>query len=87
MTTPDAPGADALGILPAELSDEDLRRELKHVYATRWDTLNDGSQAAFDTHTRRMHQLEEEFLRRFPAGGDPHPMRTRAGAREEQRRE
>lgn len=81
MTTP-----DALGILPAELSEDDLRRELKHVYATRWDTLNDGSLASFATHTRRMQQLEEEFLRRFPAGDDPHPLRTRAGAREEQGR-
>lgn len=81
MTTP-----DALGILPTELSDEDVRRELKHLYATRWETLNNGSESSFDTHTRRMHQLEGEFLRRFPAGSTTDPMRTRAGRREDDER-
>ena len=82
MTTPEATGGEALGILASELNDDDVRRELKHLYATRWETLTNGSESAFDTHTKRMHQLEEEFLRRFPAGSTPDPMRTRAGRRE-----
>jgi hypothetical protein len=69
------------GIDPAELSDDDLRRELAHLHETRHDTLLGGSQDALDTHTRRMLELEREFLHRFPAEGAPDPLRTRAGSR------
>jgi hypothetical protein len=50
------------GVNPAELSDDDLRRELAHLHQTRHDTLLGGSQDALDTHTRRMLALEGEFL-------------------------
>jgi hypothetical protein len=63
------------------LADEPLRRELHHLYETRWDTLTNGSESAFETHTARMQELEREFLRRFPAESAPHPLRTRAGRR------
>jgi hypothetical protein len=70
------------GIEPADLSDEDLRRELAHLHETRHDTVLDGSEDALDTHTRRMLGLEQEFLRRLPRESAPDPRRTRAGSRE-----
>jgi hypothetical protein len=69
------------GIPPTDLSDEDLRREVKHLHETRHDTLLGGSEDALEAHTRRMLALEQEFLRRFPAEGAPDPLRTRAGSR------
>ena len=54
------------GIDPAVLSDEELLRELSSVHETRHDTLRHGSEAALDNHTRRMEELEGEYLRRFP---------------------
>ena len=69
------------GIPASELSDGDLRRDLTHLYETRFDTLTNGSEDAFETHTQRMLELEQEFLRRFPAEGAPDPLRTRAGRR------
>jgi hypothetical protein len=69
------------GIDPRELADSDLTRELTRLYDTRHDTLLGGSEDALDAHTTRMLALEQEFLRRFPAGGAPNPMRTRAGSR------
>jgi hypothetical protein len=71
------------GIPGPQLSDDDLRRELAHLHNTRNDTLVSGSESALDTHTARMLELEQEFLRRFPAEGAPDPMRTRAGRRAE----
>lgn len=56
-----------LGIPPVELTDEDLRRELSHVHETRHDTFLNGSAHALATHTRRMFELELEYLRRFPS--------------------
>jgi hypothetical protein len=55
-----------VGVPASELSDEDLRRELRSVHDTRNDTLVPGSRAALETHTRRMLELEQEFLTRFP---------------------
>jgi len=69
------------GIPPAELADEDLRREVAHMHETRHDTLLGGSESALEAHTARMLALEQEFLRRFPADAAPDPMRTRAGSR------
>ena len=69
------------GVDPRQLDDADLTRELTHLYQTRHDTLRGGSEDALNAHTARMLALEEEFLRRFPAGGAPDPMRTRAGSR------
>jgi uncharacterized protein DUF6158 len=70
------------GVAPADLDDDDLRREVAHLHETRHDTLLGGSEDALQAHTHRMLALEEEFLRRFPAEGAPDPLRTRAGSRE-----
>lgn len=80
MTTPATP---AQGIPPEQLSDDDLRRHLEHLHATRHETLLDGSEDAFHVHTQRMMSLEREFLRRFPHEAAPDPRRTRAGSRQE----
>lgn len=69
------------GIDPTALSDADLRREVEHLHETRHDTLLNGSEDALEAHTRRMLELEQEFLRRFPAESAPDPARTRAGGR------
>jgi hypothetical protein len=71
------------GIEPAELADDDLRRELKHLHDTRHDTLLGGSEDALEHHTKRMLALEAEFLNRFPQESAPDPRRTRAGSRKE----
>jgi hypothetical protein len=71
-----------VGISPESLKDDDLRRELEHLHATRHSTLLGGSQSAFEHHTERMLALEREFLRRFPEEGAPDPQRTRAGSRQ-----
>jgi Family of unknown function (DUF6158) len=70
------------GIPPEELADDDLRREVAHLHETRHETLLRGSESALEAHTRRMLELEKEFLRRLPAEAAPDPMRTRAGSRE-----
>ena len=70
------------GIPPDQLADDDLRREVAHLHATRHDTLLGGSESALQAHTQRMLALEREFLRRFPEDGAPDPRRTRAGSRE-----
>lgn len=70
------------GIAPQDLADDDLRREVAHLHATRHDTLLGGSEDALEAHTRRMLALEREFLVRFPEDSAPDPMRTRAGSRE-----
>ena len=69
------------GIPPTELADDDLRREVANLHHTRHDTLLGGSEDALEAHTKRMLELEQEFLRRFPAEAAPDPMRTRAGSR------
>ena len=71
------------GIEPSALADDDLRRELKHLHETRHDTVLDGSEGALEHHTRRMLELEAEFLRRLPQEAAPDPRRTRAGSRSE----
>jgi uncharacterized protein DUF6158 len=69
------------GIAPSELEDEDLRQELGSLHRTREDTFLNGSEQSLEEHTRRMLELEEEFLRRFPRETEPAARRTRAGAR------
>ena len=50
----------------AELSDDELATQGKQLHDSRnWVFLH-GSAAQFDTHTRRMLELEQEYLRRFP---------------------
>ena len=53
--------------LPAhELSDEELERQGLHAHATRnWVFLH-GTVEQFRTHTARMLELEQEYLRRHP---------------------
>jgi hypothetical protein len=70
-----------MGIPPADLSREELLRELQSLHSTRLDTLQHGSDDALATHTRRTAELEEEYLRRRPER-EIDPDRLREGARE-----
>jgi hypothetical protein len=71
------------GVPPADLSDDDLRREVERLHETRHEVMLNGTEDAFGAHTRRMLELEQEFLRRFPVESAPDPARTRAGRRED----
>jgi hypothetical protein len=68
------------GVPPAELSQDDLFRELEQLYVTRLATLRHGSPDALENHDRRMAELEAEYLRRRPER-EIDPDRLRAGAR------
>ena len=68
------------GVDPAELSDDDLMRELGHLYETRMDALRHAADQALAEHTRRTNDLEDEYLRRFPER-EVDPERLREGAR------
>jgi hypothetical protein len=78
---PDLAQTAPRGVPPAKLSDDDLEREVRHLHETRHDTFLNGSEDAFEEHTRRMLALEQEYLRRFPERSAPDPLRTRAGSR------
>ena len=52
----------------AEISDEDLNRELAHLYEKRHDILRTGTAEAWANHRERTDQLEAEYVRRFPRG-------------------
>lgn len=54
------------GIDPAELSDDDLFREMGSLHRTRLHTLRHGPDAALATHLRRTAELETEYLTRYP---------------------
>jgi len=69
------------GVVPAALTDEALERELKHIHETRHDTFLHGSEDALQFHTTRMHELEDEYLRRNPDRVID-ARRTRHGSRE-----
>jgi Family of unknown function (DUF6158) len=69
------------GIPASDLSDAALVREVRQLHQTRHSTFLEGSEDAFETHTRRMIELEGEYLRRFPNAASPDPRRTRAGRR------
>ena len=71
---------EVLGIPPQELSEDDLFRELGQLYATRHQTLRHGSDQALAMHTRRIQELEADYLRRYPQR-EIDPDRTREGAR------
>ncbi|MCW2916361.1 MAG: hypothetical protein JWN52_4429 [Actinomycetia bacterium] len=68
------------GPITAELNDEDLIRELTHLYDTRMDALRHAPLQAFQEHTVRTAELETEYLRRRPAR-EIDPNRSRDGAR------
>ncbi|MEP6815279.1 MAG: DUF6158 family protein [Marmoricola sp.] len=61
MATPESSGRPV-----RELSDEELEQQGKHAHDTRnWVFLN-GTAEQFATHTSRMLELEQEYLRRHP---------------------
>jgi hypothetical protein len=65
MTT-SSPRADYLGRPAGELSDEELEQQGKNAHETRnWVFLH-GTAEQFATHTARMFELEQEYLRRHP---------------------
>jgi len=68
------------GVDPMSLSDAELLRELESLHSTRHDTLLHGSADALRSHTVRMHELEDEYVRRHPER-EVDPDRTREGAR------
>jgi hypothetical protein len=75
--------SETQGVPPQQLADDDLRRHVEHLHATRHEVVLNGSQDAYDAHTQRMLALEQEFFRRFPEEAAPGARRTRAGSRDE----
>lgn len=69
------------GIDPTTLDDDEVRREMLQLHQTRHETVLHGSDDALETRTRRMLELENEYLRRFPQDAAPDRARTRAGSR------
>jgi hypothetical protein len=70
-----------LGVAPRDLADSALKRELRQLWRTREETIMSGSAQAIATHTRRMLELEDELITRFPDETEPAPSRTRRGSR------
>jgi uncharacterized protein DUF6158 len=64
---------DRPGVPARELSDEELERQGVHAHAMRHWVFLHGTAEQFRTHTERMLELEQEYLRR-------HPQRTWQGA-------
>jgi Family of unknown function (DUF6158) len=64
------------GVPAHDLSDEDLERQGVHAHAMRHWVFLHGTAEQFRTHTERMLELEQEYLRRHPqrtwqgSGGD-----------------
>lgn len=54
------------GVPAHELSDEELERQGLHAHATRHWVFLHGTAEQFRTHTHRMLELEQEYLRRHP---------------------
>ncbi|WP_432843060.1 DUF6158 family protein [Dactylosporangium sp. CA-092794] len=74
------------GVPAAELSDEDLARELRHLHETRDDALRHASSQALAHHDERSAELEAEYLRRFPDREvDPRRLRPPEGGVETRR--
>ena len=67
---------DRPGIPARELSDEELERQGVHAHAMRHWVFLHGTAEQFRTHTERMLELEQEYLKRHPqrtwqgSGGD-----------------
>jgi len=57
---------DRPGIPARELSDEELERQGVHAHAMRHWVFLHGTAEQFRTHTERMLELEQEYLRRHP---------------------
>ena len=68
--------SDRPGVPARELSDEELERQGVHAHAMRHWVFLHGTADQFRTHTERMLELEQEYLRRHPqrtwqgSGGD-----------------
>ncbi len=65
--------AEELGVPARELTDAELERQGVRAHATRHWVFLHGTAEQFRTHTSRMLELEQEYLRR-------HPQRTWQGA-------
>lgn len=65
----------------ADLSTDDLLREMERIHATRNETVRHGSESALQAHTHRQAALEQEYFRRHPQR-EVDPARLREGARE-----
>ena len=75
-----------MGVPARELSDAELERQGLRAHETRHWMFLHGTAEQFRTHTRRMLELEQEYLRRHPqplalqfrvaqlAGGYAHPL-------------
>ena len=63
------------GVPASELSDEELERQGVAAHSSRHWVFLHGTREQYETHTRRMLQLEREYLRRHPQrtwqGTDP----------------
>ncbi|WP_329376329.1 DUF6158 family protein [Streptomyces sp. NBC_01351] len=64
----------------SKLEEGKLLRELEAIHRTRHATLLHGSDDALVTHTKRMNELEHEYVRRHPQRAQT-ASRTREGAR------
>ncbi len=73
--------AGKFGLDPHRLDDEALKRELRHLYATREETFFRGTRQALLNHTDRMLQLEREYAGRFPERTRADALRARKGSR------
>ncbi len=80
--------SDRPGIPARELTDEELERQGVHAHAMRHWVFLHGTAEQFRTHTERMLELEQEYLRRHPqrtwqgSGGE-----TTAGSRDDRIRD
>jgi hypothetical protein len=79
--------ADEVGVPALELSDEELERQGLQAHATRHWVFLHGTAEQFRTHTRRMLELEHEYLRRHPhrtwqgsGGSEPETSRDEVGS-------
>ena len=70
-----------LGVPAGQLSDIDLKRQLRTMWHTREETVLQGGAHAIAAHTHRMLELEFEYIARFATETAPNPARTRRGAR------
>jgi hypothetical protein len=54
------------GVAAADLSDEDLLRELEQLHRTRHETFLHAPPQALQRHSERSTELEFDYLRRHP---------------------
>jgi Family of unknown function (DUF6158) len=59
------------GVPAEQLSDEDLRHELRQLQLKRDDIQRDGTDAQKSNHASRSAELGAEFTRRFPDEESP----------------